>query len=208
MACRKDTLPWYALFTMVIHLLIPIYLIWLNFLLRKKSWVSWWAFNHIFSSPTGKFPVAIPYELPKSLSEAIRKNPNSSLGVHYRQWIRNEWLPGVRDIAQIISQNGHLLEAIPPKDLELKFNDPPMATGNWNRTPRGMFMSMWLAYSRSWETVLAQWESGDFSRLRPTTGFPCGLFFFIVTGQDIVGNFQKDLTGQSQMHGSRGIKLR
>jgi hypothetical protein len=180
-------------------------------MLKKKSWVSWWTFNHVFSSPTGKFPVAIPYELPESLSEAVRDNPNSSLGAHYRQWIQHEWLPGVRDIAEIISQNGYLLEAIPVKDLELKFNQPPMSNGgngNWHRTPRGMFMSMWLAYSRSWETVLAQWESGDFRMIRPTTGFPCGLYFFIVTGQDIVGTLQKELTGQSQMHGSRGIKLR
>lgn len=171
-----------------------------------RGYSSWWirSKDGVWGSSTGKLPVAIPRELPESLMQAIRAKANGPLAVQYRLWVQNEWLPGVQRIANIILQSGHLLEAIPVSQLIETFNEPPIGMGNWKWTPRGMFFSMWLAYARAWETVVQQWQSGDFRVVRPTVGFPCGLAMYIVMSQTIVGDIEKELTGTSQMHGSRG----
>jgi len=58
---------------------------------------------------------------------------------------------------------------------------------------------MWLAYARGWEGLLAKWEAGDYSAVRPNAPFPIGLLLFAIEGQTIIGNEQQALAGASQM---------
>ena len=173
------------------------------------SWPVWWMSSekgHFFGS-TGKLKVATPCEIPLPLFNAIQADSSSALAHHYRLWIRNEWFPGVQLIADIILRSGHLLEALPTSQLRRIYNEPPTSKGNWKWTARGMFFSMWLSYTRAWDTILQEWDDKNYCRIRPTMPFPCGIFMFVVHGQSIVADLQKELTGQSQMHGSRGINV-
>lgn len=144
-------------------------------------------------------------ELPAALSSAIAEDPASQLALKYRRWIRYEWVPGVRRIGQIIDSGCHWMEPVPIQRLEEMFGPKtPMSRNSWTFSPRGVFFSMWLSYWRGWDTILAQWDDGDFSSIRPDSPFPTGIFFIVLEGQEIVGDIQQQLTGQSQMHGGRG----
>lgn len=147
------------------------------------------------------------FELPGALEASILADPDSSLAVAYRHWVRLEWVPGVKRVAEIIDAGGHLMEVVPQKRL-IEFFGPVSPQSNaWDFTPRGLFFSMWLAYARGWEATIARWDENDFSEIRPSVAFPCGLWWIVVEGQTVVGEQQKKLTGQSQMHGSLGHGL-
>jgi hypothetical protein len=175
-----------------------------------KSWAVWWSMystkGGIYHAHVDKWPCAIPEELPPRLLAAIRSDSSAPVAIDYRRFIVHEWLPGVKRIHDIIAENGHLLEAIPTDKLEKVFNEPPVGNRNWNSTTRGMFFSMWIAYTRSWENVVDRWESGCFQEIRPSVAFPTGVYCFVILGQTTVGDIQKQLTGQSSMHGIRGVE--
>lgn len=156
-------------------------------------------------SADGRWPCAVSFELPSRLVEAIAADVNGPLGAAYRRWVRNEWVPSVEQIARRIDNASHFMETIPTSRLEKLYGPGnPIGTRSWDFTPRGLFLSWWLAYARGWKSVMEGWERGEYQQLRPDVGFPVGLYVFIVEGQTIVGNLLKDLTGQSQMHGSLG----
>ena len=171
---------------------------------RVVQWV-WSAPDGIMKVRDGQPRVtAAAYELPQVLMKNIRLNPMSDLAVAYRSWARHEWVPCVERIAESIHDGMHLMETIPSDRLAEIFGPkPPMGSG-WKYTPRGLFLSWWLSYARSWRALLEQWDAGALSQVRPACAFPVGIYFFVVEGQTIVGDLQKSLTGQSQMHGSHG----
>ena len=144
-------------------------------------------------------PCALPYELPSALSEQIREEPNGPLAQQYREWARTEWEPTVRRIAELIRTRSQLLEPIPAARLAQIFHEPPIGFKDWDYTPRGLFLSMWLAYARGWEGLLAKWDAGDYSAVRPSAPFPIGLLLFAIEGQTIIGGQQQAQLGASQM---------
>ena len=93
------------------------------------------------------------------------------------------------------------MEPVPTKKLEEMFGLVSPNDTEWVYTPRGIFFSMWMSYSLGWDSVLLQWDEGDFSCMRPMEPFPVGIFWIVLEGQNLVGEIQKELTGQSQMHG-------
>ena len=111
-------------------------------------------------------PCALPFELPTELSDRIRADPDGPLARAYRDWVRAEWEPTVKRIAELIRMRSQLLEPIPAARLTEIFGEPPIGFRDWDYTPRGMFLSMWLAYSRGWDGTLEQWAKGDYSSLR------------------------------------------
>jgi len=147
------------------------------------------------------------FELPEHFQIAVTADPQSSLAIDYRNWVRNEWMPGVRRIAEVITSSCHLMEVVPKSRLEELFGKYGPHGNSWHCAPRGLFFSMWLAYARGWESTLMRWDEGDLSHIRPKVPFPVGIFWIIVEGQTVVGDIQKRLTGQSQMHGSRGLNV-
>lgn len=150
----------------------------------------------------GKRPAAVMRELPDKLFKAIEADPQ--LADEYRKFIREEWFMCVQAIADRINESSHLIETIPSWRLEQLFGTESPIGSSWEYTPRGLFLSWWLAYYRGWNTVIMRWDEEDYTKLRPDVAFPVGLFFYTVEGQTIVGDIQKELTGQSAMHGSRG----
>lgn len=149
-----------------------------------------------------KRPAAVMRELPEKLVAAIAADPK--LAAEYRRFIRTEWVVCVDAIADRIKEASHLIETIPSGRLKQLFGTGSPIGSSWEYTPRGLFLSWWLAYARGWTNVLSRWDDGDYSKLRPDVAFPVGLFFYTVEGQTIVGEIQKELTGHSAMHGSRG----
>ena len=79
------------------------------------------------------------------------------------------------------------------------FGEPPIGFRDWDYTPRGLFLSMWLAYARGWEGTVAKWAAGDHTSLRPSAPFPIGLLLFAIEGQTVIGGDQQALVGVSQM---------
>jgi hypothetical protein len=159
------------------------------------------------SGPDRQFTSAIfsSIELPKFLHKAIQtcEKPTSKLWKSYEAFVRCELLPGVDRIAEIIDQSGHLMEPVPHKRLIEMYGREGNGVGQkWAISPRMFFYSMWLAYARSWHTLLQKWDSGSYDNIRPCALFPCGLLFFNIEAQTIVAQVEKELIGMSQMHGS------
>ena len=42
----------------------------------------------------------------------------------------------------------------------------------WSVLPNSAFAQMWVAYTLSFEGVLAQWEAGNFDQIRPANALP------------------------------------
>lgn len=151
--------------------------------------------------------VSAPSELPKFLHAALKecKKPEATLWKSYESFIRCELLPAVDRVAEIINEYGHLMEPVPAARLKEMYGREGTGMGQkWTIAPRMFFYSMWLAYARSWHTLVEQWDNGIYHSIRPNTRFPVGLLFFNIEGQTIVAGVEKQLVGMSQMHGSVG----
>ena len=175
--------------------------------------VSEFAHDWVWNEPDGLFqlsvksrnkPVATSHELPAELEARIRAEPDSELARKYRAWAREELYTPIRRISDVAYQSVDALEPIPVDRLRELFREPPIGFRDWGFTPRGIFFSMWLAYRRGWDVVLAEWDAGDYSRVRPAAPFPVGLLYYVIECQSIVGKGKKDLLGFSQMDGLRG----
>ena len=175
--------------------------------------VSEFAHEWVWNAPDGLFqlsvksrnkPVATSHELPAELERRIAAEPDSELARKYRAWAREELYTPIRRISDVAYQSVDALEPIPVDRLRELFREPPIGFRDWGFTPRGIFFSMWLAYRRGWDVVLAEWDAGDYSRVRPAAPFPVGLLYYVIECQSIVGKGKKDLLGFSQMDGLRG----
>ena len=175
--------------------------------------VSEFAHEWVWNAPDGLFqlsvksrnkPVATSHELPAELEARIPAEPDSELARKYRAWAREELYTPIRRISDVAYQSVDALEPIPVDRLRELFREPPIGFRDWGFTPRGIFFSMWLAYRRGWDVVLAEWDAGDYSRVRPAAPFPVGLLYYVIECQSIVGKGKKDLLGFSQMDGLRG----
>ena len=175
--------------------------------------VSEFAHDWVWNEPDGLFqlsvksrnkPVATSHELPAELEARIAAQPDSELARKYRAWAREELYTPIRRISDVAYQSVDALEPIPVDRLRELFREPPIGFRDWGFTPRGIFFSMWLAYRRGWDVVLAEWDAGDYSRVRPAAPFPVGLLYYVIECQSIVGKGKKDLLGFSQMDGLRG----
>eukprot|EP00927_Polykrikos_kofoidii_P041037 TRINITY_DN3496_c0_g2_i2.p1 TRINITY_DN3496_c0_g2~~TRINITY_DN3496_c0_g2_i2.p1 ORF type:complete len:362 (-),score=47.57 TRINITY_DN3496_c0_g2_i2:143-1162(-) len=155
-------------------------------------------------SLSGRKSACCRFELPRKMEAAIRHDAESRLATNYRAFIRNIWMPGVRQIAEIVEEHSHLMEPVPLARLQQLFG-PTAPNGQcWGRTPRGYFFSLWINYARAWQSTLERWEKDDFLVLRPQAALPVGILLVCLEGQTVAGEMQKKLTGQSQMHGSHG----
>ena len=146
----------------------------------------------------------LPRELPTFLHGAIKKceKPSSKLWIEYEIFIRNEFVPSVERIARIIDEHGDLMESVPPAKLEKMFGVEGTGYGQpWACAPRMWFYGQWVAYARSWQSVLAQWDESHYDSIRPRIHFPVGLLRFNVEAQKIVDEVEKRLIGVSQMSG-------
>eukprot|EP00286_Rhodomonas_abbreviata_P028299 CAMPEP_0181293072 /NCGR_PEP_ID=MMETSP1101-20121128/2864_1 /TAXON_ID=46948 /ORGANISM="Rhodomonas abbreviata, Strain Caron Lab Isolate" /LENGTH=308 /DNA_ID=CAMNT_0023397623 /DNA_START=220 /DNA_END=1146 /DNA_ORIENTATION=- len=178
--------------------------------------VSKFAHDWVWDAPEGLFqlskdkrrPVAVPYELPADLTEQITKdfksNPNSELAVKYRTWVQNELQPAIQLVREFATADLTSMERIPVERLKELFRDPPIGFKDWGFTPRGVFFSMWFAYKRGWDSVVEEWERGDFSRVRPSAPFPVGMLYYVIECQSIVGERKESMVGFSQMSGWAG----
>ena len=138
--------------------------------------VSEFAHDWVWNEPDGLFqlsvksrnkPVATSHELPAELERRIAAEPDSELARKYRAWAREELYTPIRRISDVAYQSVDALEPIPVDRLRELFREPPIGFRDWGFTPRGIFFSMWLAYRRGWDVVLAEWDAGDYSRARP-----------------------------------------
>jgi len=123
--------------------------------------------------------------------------PGRRLFDKYCNWCRYEFVPMVQDVARIITEHNHYMEPVPPARLAEVF-DKGFFGNDWGKCPRGLPYSMWLAYARGWEAVLAAWDADDFTMLRPRMPMPTGLFRFNVEGQTRVGLAEAAIVGASQ----------
>jgi hypothetical protein len=147
--------------------------------------------------------ITSPRELPKFLHTAVENcdRPNSKLWKSYEAFVRHEFVPAVNRIAELIDEHGHLMASICPKRLAQMFDSTGTGHGKkWEIAPRMWFYSMWLAYAKSWQTLLAMWDAGVYDEIRPSTIFPVGMLFFNIEAQTNVASVENQLIGMSQMH--------
>ena len=146
----------------------------------------------------------LPRELPLFLHSALQtcERPSSKLWREYEIFIRHEFVPSVNRIAEIIHEHGDLMESVPAAKLEKMFGKEGTGYGQpWPCAPRMWFYAQWVAYARSWQSVLAQWDASHYDYIRPRCHFPIGLLRFNVEAQKIVDEVEKKLVGVSQMSG-------
>jgi hypothetical protein len=147
--------------------------------------------------------ITISREFPKFLHTAVENcdRPNSKLWKSYEAFVRHEFVPSVDRISELIDEHGHLMQPICPKRLAQIFDTTGTGQGHkWEIAPRMWFYSMWLAYAKSWKTLLAMWDAGVYDDIRPSANFPVGIMFFNIEAQTIVAKMEKQLVGMSQMH--------
>ena len=150
------------------------------------------------------FRTCIPRELPQCIHDALLecKRPSSPLWKAYETFIRHEFVPAVEKVATILDESGHLMEPVPSSKLGQLFGTTGTGYGHtWSHAPRMWFYSLWIAYARSWRALLAEWDRGQYSMVRPKMDFPVGLLVFNMESQQIVARKEKDLIDHSQMHG-------
>ena len=97
-----------------------------------------------------------PYcaELPAAVLEIVAAEPFSAIGLSYQRYVRRTYLPAVRRIAAVLREHAAAIEW--PSVAWLK----EMFPGRSNADPADTFTIIWLAYTRSWETLLAAWDEG------------------------------------------------
>ena len=154
--------------------------------------------------------IASKIELPKFLHDEIAKSDRESdLWKDYEMFIRHTFLPLVTNIADIVNEHGHLMETVPPSRLRQMYGTEGNGYGQtWDISPRPFFYSFWLAYSTSWNELIAKWDDGNKKDMRPYVNFPVGLLAFNIEAQGVVAKVEQKLIGMSQMHGSVGDRLR
>jgi len=108
--------------------------------------------------------------------------------------------PTVDRIAEIINQSGHLMDRVPPERLKQIFGCDGTGYGQkWEMAPHMFFYSIWLAYTKSWHTLLRMWGSGIYDPIRPSAWFPVGLLMLNIEAQTIVAEVEKELVGTSRI---------
>ena len=97
-----------------------------------------------------------PYcaELPAAVLEIVAAGPSSAIGVGYQRYVRSTYLPAVRQIAAVLREHATAIEW--PSVAWLKETFP----GRSSIDGADKFAQVWLAYTRSWETLLAAWDEG------------------------------------------------
>ena len=97
-----------------------------------------------------------PYcaELPTAVLEIIAAEPSSAIGLNYQRYVRSTYLPAVRRIAAGLREHAAAIEW--PSVAWLKEKYP----GRSRVDSADTYASIWLGYTRSWETLLAAWDEG------------------------------------------------
>jgi len=149
--------------------------------------------------------VTSKHELPLILHNAIQHcDRKSKLWKSYEAFVRYSFVPAVQRIADIIDENGHLMEPVGSKRLTELFGTEGNGYGlKWKLLPRMWFYSTFLSYAESWQELLSMWDDGVYDEIRPSADFPVGIMAFNVEAQSIVAEAERDLIGVSQMHGHR-----
>ena len=97
-----------------------------------------------------------PYcaELPAAILEIVAAESSSAIGLSYQRYIRTTYLPAVRRIAAVLREHAAAIEW--PSVAWLRERYP----GRSSTDGADAFAYLWLAYTRSWETLLAAWDEG------------------------------------------------
>ena len=103
-------------------------------------------------------------ELPEGIYKVMATDTDSPLAHDYRQFIRLILIPNTRKIVGVIEEHGALMELPPTQWFQQTFPGHP---ANWETAATNIFFCDMYAYLNSWEMVLAEWDQGHFSRLRP-----------------------------------------
>ena len=134
-------------------------------------------------------------ELPEGIYQVLAADTNSPLAHDYRQFIRLILIPNTRKIVSVIEEHGALMELPPTQWFQETFPGNP---SNWETIPNDQFFKNMCAYLNSWQVVLAEWDQGHFSRLRPEMLMPWpGLRQMVAWSAQIAQDKQQQLTGMS-----------
>ena len=97
-----------------------------------------------------------PYcaELPAAVLEIVAAEPSSPIGLSYQRYVRSTYLPAVRRIAAVLREHAAAIEWPSLAWLKEKF------PGRISMDSSDIYAKAWLAYTRSWETLLAAWDEG------------------------------------------------
>ena len=116
-------------------------------------------------------------ELPQPMLDCVAADPTGPFAHAYRLYIREVLVPRLRQISAIIEAHGAYIEYPPMSYFEERFP----GEANWNFYGPTIFMSKWLAYTQDWQPVLAEWDDGVFSTVRPRSLMPFGGLFQTIT---------------------------
>ena len=95
----------------------------------------------------------------------------------------------------VIEEHGALMALPPTQWFQQTFPGHP---ASWETTNNNIFFCDMCAYLNSWEVVLAEWDQGHFSRLRPEMLMPWpGLRQMVAWSAQRAQEKQQQLTGMS-----------
>jgi hypothetical protein len=133
-------------------------------------------------------------ELPQAMLDVVTAEPASTIAHSHRRCIRTLWEPGVQYITDILKANLAAIEWPTKEWLAKQFPGVP-----WHILPNYHFAEMWIAYTMSWDRVLAEWdEAENFTVLRPTYPIPfMGLVQAIAWSRERGEAAQQELIGMT-----------
>ena len=121
---------------------------------RTWGWPSAAAFAIVGADIFTSFTQPYCAELPAAVLEIVAAEPSSAIGLGYQRYVRSTYLPAVRRIAAGLREHAAAIEW--PSVAWLKEKYP----GRSRVDSADTYASIWLGYTRSWETLLAAWDEG------------------------------------------------
>jgi hypothetical protein len=107
----------------------------------------------------------VPYaaETPRTILELFAAEPDSAAARTYRQYIRHAFVPRAATITALLEAHYSFLEFPPAEWWKTTYPDEM-----WDVNGLHHYLSLWFVYVQAWAPILADWEAGEFSIVRPT----------------------------------------
>eukprot|EP01052_Picozoa_sp_SAG31_P041880 SAG31_NODE_6476_length_2003_cov_2.075630_2_plen_255_part_00 len=107
--------------------------------------------------------------LPEAIARSFVADPTSPSVESFRRYVRHQLVPSMQRIFALLEAHSSVVGSPPLEWLMEQFPTEP-----WHRLPPSLYRALWLAETTTLESLVAQWDSGDVSVVRPpgATLFP------------------------------------
>ena len=100
--------------------------------------------------------------LPEPMYDAIADDASGALAQNYRRWVKQNILPRIIQISQILKEHSVICELPNKEFLATTFPDDM-----WYVLPTDAYLIAWRNAASEWQLLTNQWDEGDFANYMP-----------------------------------------